>query len=48
MMRAGRERRLRENAPVKFWSVKRASEVVRDDIGLFTSGARAGQSLSGC
>jgi hypothetical protein len=48
MMRDGGERRLRENTPAKFWSVKRASEVVRDDIGLFTFDARAGQGLSGC
>ena len=39
------ERRLRENAPMKFWSVKRASEVVRDNGGSFSFGAR--QSLSG-
>jgi hypothetical protein len=43
-----RKRRLRKNAPAKYWSVKRVSEVVRDDIGLFAFGKLAGQGLSGC
>ena len=36
------ERRLRENAPLKFWSVLRISEVVRNKSGSLSFSALAG------